>query len=171
MNLARVFINEGSFGIFDAGEVPIETADWSNDLVAPLTQGAVVLTGINTGNVTVEAMALGAPADDLDAGTWEEHARVRLWSPEGRLRIESLVHGPHPDLPLLSIVGPGWYEAEIRARGRELERDGSNLASAEQYLIVVWPVRDSLPLPSRSNEGEEEPQLLRNRLLRGQAGS
>ncbi|MFD9303388.1 hypothetical protein ACFWCB_12155 [Streptomyces sp. NPDC060048] len=41
---ARIFVNEGSFGVLDAGEVPIETADWSDGLLAPMVQGAIVLT-------------------------------------------------------------------------------------------------------------------------------
>ncbi|MGW6949477.1 hypothetical protein [Streptomyces xanthophaeus] len=32
---ARIFVNEGTFCILDAGEVPIETADWSQNLLVP----------------------------------------------------------------------------------------------------------------------------------------
>lgn len=52
---APVFINEGAFGIFDHGEVPIESADWSGVLIAPMSAGVMVRTGINTGKVRVEA--------------------------------------------------------------------------------------------------------------------
>ncbi|MEV7617544.1 hypothetical protein [Streptomyces sp. NPDC089799] len=172
MPLARVFVNEGSFGILDAGEVPIETADWSNDLVARMDRGALVLTGINTGNVSVQVATLEAPAEEHASAAWEQCAQVLLWAPTGQLRIESLVNGPHPDLPLLSTAGPGWYETEIRAYGRELERDGSNLHSIEQYLITIWPAHDAPPPPSTSIEqADDGGQLLRDRLLRGGSGA
>src|SRR5882757_5288582 len=45
----NVFVNEAIFGVMDSWEVAIETADWSNGLAAPMTQGAVIRTGINTG--------------------------------------------------------------------------------------------------------------------------
>ncbi|MCY0929472.1 hypothetical protein OTB20_25380 [Streptomyces sp. H27-H1] len=169
---ARIFVNEGTFGILDAGEVPIETADWSQSLLVPMAQGAIVLTGINTGHVTVQVDAIPQQGD-VDNGGWEENARARLWAPTGGLRVESLVHGAHESLSLLSEAGPGWYEVEIKARGRHFEPDGTNLESAEAYLISAWPSSDTLPpsntaspsLQADDTEADDQQQ----RLLRGGA--
>ncbi|MFF5447284.1 hypothetical protein [Streptomyces sp. NPDC012888] len=72
-------MNEGTFGIFDAGDVPVETADWSGDLVAPMARGAMVLTGVNTGNAGPSA-GRSAPAprnpDEVLAAAWDI---CRLW--------------------------------------------------------------------------------------------
>ncbi|MGW6877379.1 hypothetical protein ACWGHA_34190 [Streptomyces xanthophaeus] len=164
---ARIFVNEGSFGILDAGEVPIETADWSQNLLVPMAQGAMVLTGINTGNVTVEV----APADEPRNENWEEAVSTCLWAPAGNLRVESLIHGAHYGLPLLSADGPGWYQVEVKARGRHLERDGSNLESTESYLISVRPSPGPRTASDTTThhlqETAAEADALRQRLIRG----
>ncbi|MBT1184886.1 hypothetical protein OHU17_35140 [Streptomyces goshikiensis] len=116
---------EGTFGIIDDGDVPIETVDWSRGMIAPMANGALVLTGINTGNVQVRVASDRTQQSSPDNEVWEENVSAHVWAPKGNLRIESLVHGPHPDLPLLSTAGPGWYEVEVKARGREANPDGS----------------------------------------------
>ncbi|MFI5640125.1 hypothetical protein ACIA8H_22310 [Streptomyces goshikiensis] len=165
----QVFVNEGTFGITDEGEVPIETADWSHGMIAPMTNGALVLTGINTGNVQVQVASDRAQQSGPDTEVWEETVSSHVWAPNGNLRIESLVHGPHPDLPLLSIAGPGWYEVEVKARGRQVNPDGSVLQSSESYLIVVQPDASGLqpgePVTPMPVDPDEERR--RQRLLRG----
>ncbi|WP_406087610.1 hypothetical protein [Streptomyces virginiae] len=168
---ARVFVNEGTFGILDAGEIPIETADWSQGLLVALEQGALVVTGINTGRVQVWVRALDE-APPPETGGWEETSRSRICAPEGQLRVESLTHGPDQHLPLLSAGGPGWYEVEVKARGRSLAPDGCHARSGEHYLITAWPSPDRSPFPARkprAGEQEEDPQAAerRQRLLRG----
>ncbi|MER7823096.1 hypothetical protein ABTX85_11090 [Streptomyces sp. NPDC096097] len=167
---ARLFVNEGVFGILDAGRIPIETADRSQGFLVTMEQGALVVTGINTGGVQVRVHALDE-APTPEAGSWEETARSRICAPEGRLRVESLTHGPDEHLPLLSTGGPGWYEVEVKARGRSLEPDGCNARSGEQYLITAWPSPDRLPVPAPTPRAghDEDPQAAerRQRLLRG----
>ncbi|MEW2139527.1 hypothetical protein AB0892_23585 [Streptomyces sp. NPDC005409] len=163
---APVFVNEGSFGIFDHGEVPIESADWSGDLIAPLSAGAMVRTGINTGNVRVEVRT-GASGDS--SGEWEDGATALVWSPTGSLRVESVVDGPQLKLPVLAGSGPGWYELEVKARGRRQAPDASVLESAETYLISLHLVpeatapmsADASAAPNRDEEAR------RRRLLQG----
>ncbi|MFB7982805.1 hypothetical protein [Streptomyces vinaceus] len=131
---ARVFVNEGTFGIFDHGEVPIESADWSGDLIAPMSAGAMVRTGINTGNVHVEVRTTAPSTAPTE---WEEQATALVWSPTGSLRVESVVEGPRSDLPILSTSGSGWYEVVVKARGRRQNPDASLPESAEAYLVTV----------------------------------
>src|SRR4051794_39976676 len=71
----QVFVNEGTFGLLVDGMIAVETADWSNGLVAPMYQGALITTGINTGYVEANVTARGsAPA----AETWEEIVEVSV---------------------------------------------------------------------------------------------
>lgn len=162
---APVFINEGIFGIFDGGEVPIESADWSGSLIAPMSAGAIVRTGINTGNVQVEASTGGSP--DV-SGQWEEMATVPVWSPTGSLRIESVISGPHPDLPILSTSGPGWYELEVKARGRQQDPDASVLESAEAYRVSLRPAPErGTPAPASTSALPDSDEEARRRLLQG----
>ncbi|MFD8978700.1 hypothetical protein [Streptomyces sp. NPDC059564] len=165
-NQSQVFINEGIFGILDHGEVPIESVDWSGGLIAPMSAGAMVRTGINTGNVHVE-VCTGAPMNAT--GVWEEEARARVWSPTGNLRIESVVDGPRLELPVLSTSGPGWYQLEVKARGRRENPDASLLESAEEYQITLRPAPEvSTPAPvSTSVPTDPDEDARRQRLLRG----
>ncbi|WP_051782161.1 MULTISPECIES: hypothetical protein [unclassified Streptomyces] len=163
---APVFVNEGTYGIFDHGEVPIESADWSDDLIATMSAGALVRTGINTGNVRVEVQT---GASEHSSGEWEDEATALVWSPTGSLRIESVVDGPQLELPVLSSSGPGWYELEVKARGRRQAPDASVLESGETYLISLRLVPEATaPTPARStaapDPGEE---ARRRRLLQG----
>ncbi|MFG2989138.1 hypothetical protein ACGFZK_07525 [Streptomyces sp. NPDC048257] len=161
---SKLFINEGIFGIFDNGEVPVETADWSAGLIAPMAAGAMVRTGINTGNVRVE-VETGAPAST--PGEWEEEAAALVWSPTGSLRIESVVEGPGLDLPILSTFGPGWYEVAVKARGRRENPDASILDSAEAYQVRLRPAPGTTPpVPgSTSSETDPDEEARRRRLL------
>ncbi|MFJ6793772.1 hypothetical protein [Streptomyces sp. NPDC091268] len=173
---SQVFVNEGTFGILDDGNIPIESVDWSQGLIAPMAGGALILTGINTGNVHVNVRIQHDHDHDQsqspDDERWEETARARIRAPHGRLHVESLLHGPHEDLPLLSRSGPGWYQVEVRARGRRLNPDGSIPDSSEYYLIAV---RADTPAPPAAMEPRErlpvdsKEELRRERLRRGGA--
>ncbi|WOX15981.1 hypothetical protein [Streptomyces sp. N50] len=90
----RVFVTEGTFGVLDDGVIAVETADWSNGLVAPMTQGALIVTGINTGYVEFTGLAQDSPPGELAADTWEEIVEVSLHAPAGNLQVESLDLGP-----------------------------------------------------------------------------
>ncbi|MEV7526472.1 hypothetical protein [Streptomyces sp. NPDC091371] len=163
---SKLFINEGIFGIFDNGEVPAETADRSGGLIAPMAAGAMVRTGINSGNVHVR-METGDPVSS--PGEWEEEARALIWSPTGSLRIESVVEGPGLDLPILSASGPGWYEVEVKARGRRENPDASVLDSAEAYQVRLRPAPGATPPVPTSTSSETDPgeEARRRRLLQG----
>ncbi|MEU8460445.1 hypothetical protein [Streptomyces sp. NPDC029003] len=157
---ASVFVNEGIFGIFDHGEVPAESADWSGSLIAPMSAGAFVRTGINTGNVQVEVRTGDSPTE------WEDEATALVWSPTGNLRIESVVGGPQSDLPVLSQSGPGRYELEVKARGRRRNPDASVLDSAEVYRVSLRPSAErAAPMPAVSAPPDPDEEARRQRLL------
>ncbi|MEU3176025.1 MULTISPECIES: hypothetical protein [unclassified Streptomyces] len=184
----NVYVPEGTFGVLDAGEIPVQTADWSNGLAVPMSQGALIVTGIHTGEIRSAATALaGPPASSVDA-SWEEIVEVSVHAPTGLLRVESLEQGPVEELEPLSPSGPGWYRLRVHARGRNVLPDKVSAEPVEDYLLVTWPAPQSdadiirssdridhavahapsmptpqQPAPARSAEQE----ALRRRLLRG----
>lgn len=143
----RVRVGDHSFGVLDRGEIPIETADYSNGLVVTMAAGATIYTGIDTGTVRVRAVAQTAPPaqDEPDTPPWEEIVEASLYAPYGQLRIDSPDQGPVPDLPLLSPAGPGWYRIRAHARGRDTAFDAVRTEPVEDYLLYVWPADPAPP--------------------------
>ena len=128
----RVFVTEGTFGVLDDGVIAVKTADWSNGLVAPMTQGALIVTGMNTGYVGVTVLAQDSPPAELAADTWEEIVEVSLHAPTGNLQVESLDLGPVANDPaFLAPSGPGWYRLRVHAQGRETLPDKTSMEPVE----------------------------------------
>ncbi|GGV51148.1 hypothetical protein [Streptomyces spectabilis] len=192
--MSTVYVPEGSFGVLDHGEIPAHTADWSNGLVAVMTTGALIATGIHTGPVRVQAISTAAlpPSPDEEDPSWEEIIEVTVQAPHAELRVESLHDGVIGDLPLLSTQGPGPYRLRVHVRGREVARDKVCHEPTEDYLLLVWPAgtatgtvilrsseeiqealqtRVSPPLPADDtlSAGERRDRIERDRLLRGGA--
>ncbi|WP_407111671.1 hypothetical protein ACE1N8_32420 [Streptomyces sp. DSM 116494] len=135
----QVFVNEGTFGVLDHGEIPVETANFSNGLVAPMAAGALILTGVNTGYVNVETSVVDR-RPDVDTDGWEEVMEISVNAPAGDLKVESLERGPDTNSQqFLSPMGSAWYRLRVHTRGRELMRDKVSLEPVEDYLLIVWP--------------------------------
>ncbi|WP_172384250.1 hypothetical protein [Streptomyces sp. MNP-20] len=187
-----VYVPEGSFGVLDHGEIPAHTADWSNGLVAVMATGALIVTGIHTGVVRVQAISVATPppAPDEEDQSWEEIIEVTVLAPRAELRVDSLLDGVIDDLPLLSAHGPGPYRLRVHARGRDLARDKACHDPTEDYLLLSWPagittgtvilraseeIQEALltptppPLPAdaQPSEAERRDQIERDRLLQG----
>ncbi|MEU9207747.1 hypothetical protein AB0D27_07270 [Streptomyces sp. NPDC048415] len=147
-----VYVPEGTFGVLDAGEIPVQTADWSNGLTAPMSHGALIATGIHTGQVRVTAEALNGPPDTSADEAWEEVVEVSVHAPAGRLQVESLEDGPVPGHPLLSPSGPSWYRLRVHARGRSILPDKVATSPVEDYLLLAWPSSPADAAVLRSSE-------------------
>ncbi|WP_030570847.1 hypothetical protein [Streptomyces aureocirculatus] len=179
---------DGLFGILDEGDLPADTADWSNGLVAVMSAGALIATGVAFGPVRVQtATSLEAPPAANEGDGWDEIIEVTVQAPTGRLRAHSLEDSSFPELPVLSTHGRGPYRLRVHARGR------ANQAAedpVEDYLLQIWPAgadEDVVILRSSerieralsepwTTEGAPEPEPcntrkddeeLRARLLRG----
>ncbi|WP_175647249.1 hypothetical protein [Streptomyces cyaneochromogenes] len=139
MSAAQLFVAEGTFGVLDGGDIPVDTVDWSNGLAAPMSHGAIILTGIRTGDVQVTAEARQTPPQADDDTTWEEIVEVSLQCQSGQLLVESLDLGPAEDLPNLATTGPGWYRIRVHAHGRGTNPDGTDSDPIERYQLTVWP--------------------------------
>ncbi len=137
---ATVRVDDLAFGVLDNGEIPIETADRSNGLVAAMSDGAVISTGIHTGNVRVRAaVASSAPASVDSDDEWEEIVEVSVHTSHGQLRVDAFEEGAVRALPLLSTAGPGWYRLRVHACGRDTAPDRVQLDPVEDYLLAIWP--------------------------------
>ncbi|WP_051947370.1 hypothetical protein [Streptomyces scabiei] len=135
----QLFVAEGTFGVLDGGDIPVDTADWSNGLAAPMSHGAVILTGIRTGDVQVTAEAHNTPLQTDDHASWEEIVEVSVLCESGQLLVESLDLGPAEDLPDLASAGSGWYRIRVHAHGRNTNPDGTDSDPIEHYLLTAWP--------------------------------
>ena len=61
----NVYVTEGTFGVLDSGEIPVQTADWSNGLAAPMSEGALIATGIHLGEIRATASSVSGPPSVL----------------------------------------------------------------------------------------------------------
>lgn len=165
-----MLVNDGMFAIADDAGVPVETADWSNGLAAPMDHGAWILTGIHTGRVRVRARALGQ-VPPADTATWEEIVEISVRSADGDLRIRSGYAITPDDLPVLSARGPGWYRIRVHARGRAANPDGVSDEPAEDYLITAWPQQQEPPGIIRTSTMIEEALRTRSRATPGETVS
>ncbi|MGW2721757.1 hypothetical protein [Streptomyces sp. NPDC001492] len=139
MSAGQLFVAEGTFGVLDGGDIPVDTADWSNGLAAPLSHGALILTGIRTGDVQVTAEPRDTPPPASDHTTWEEIVETSIQCHTGQLLVESLDLGPADELPNLATAGPGWYRLRVHAHGRDTNPDGTDADPLEHYRLTVWP--------------------------------
>lgn len=107
--------------------------------VCPLDAGAVILTGTDTGFITVGVSLLDSvPKFALDG--WEEAVDVSIHAPKGQLAVDGF--NQTPSLPELSTAGPGWYRVRCMARGRLSEFNTISLESTEEHLLL-WPAPPS----------------------------
>lgn len=135
----NIHVADHAFGILDAGELHIESSDWSNGLVSVMDVGAMVYTGIDRGYVRLQTEVVAEPPDEIDAGPWDEIVEVSLTCAQGQLRIDALEQGPPTDLPLLSPQGAGTYRLRVHARGRDRAYDSVQNEPVEDYLVTIWP--------------------------------
>ncbi|MER6678943.1 hypothetical protein [Streptomyces sp. NPDC000983] len=153
----EVFVNEAVFGLLDAGEIPAHSADWTHGFVAPMTEGALIGTGLNTGRVRVTVDGPHDHAPEAPADDWEEVVEASVHAPTGRLQVESLELGPPADdSAILCPAGPGWYRVRVHARDRALHFDQVSMEPVEDYLIITWPAPPSEITVLRTSESIEQ---------------
>ncbi|MEV0615372.1 hypothetical protein AB0I81_18790 [Nonomuraea sp. NPDC050404] len=145
---ADVRVSDHAFGLLDGGDIPIETADYSNGLIVVMSAGALLYTGIDTGLVHVAITLASHPPENPDPGpgnetspetSWQDIVEASVHAPRGQLRLDSLDTGPVPGLPPLSRHGPGWYRLRAFVRGRDTHFDAVHHDPAEVYHLHLWP--------------------------------
>ena len=94
-----------------------------NGLVCPLDAGAVILTGTDTGFITVGVSLLDSePEFALDG--WEESVDVSIHAPQGQLAVDGF--NDTPSLPELSTAAPAGTGSAAW-----------HLESTEEHLLLV----------------------------------
>lgn len=136
---ASITVNDHGFYLFDGDDLAVESADWSNGLIATMDVGAMICTGIHTGTVRLHTEVLDTAPPDPGTTSWDEVIDASVHAPAGRLQL--VTQGPDPGpgaVPLLSQAGPGWYRLRVAARGRDTAYD-QVAHDVEDYLLTVWP--------------------------------
>lgn len=137
---ADLHMSHGHFVIRDvSADLPAPRLARVNGFVGTdLVNGAVVLTGIHTGSVTVTLQLLDTAPDSVDLDGWDEVAEVSLESEYGELIVHGIMEDP-PDFPELAHTGPGTYRVRVHARGRDIAPHLNVQEPVENYLLSVWP--------------------------------
>lgn len=147
-----VRVDDGSFILSTSGEISPETLDFSTGLIATMSIGAMVCTGIHTGHVRVDALVGDRSPEEADLAAWDDVCEASVHAPHGELVVESLYNGPVGGLPCLSTAGPGWYRVRVHARGRDTAPDSVRDEPVEDYLLVSWPAPPETPLILRATD-------------------
>src|SRR5690606_10269033 len=123
----RAPVSGHRFALLEDGPVP--DVDFSgNGLVAVVAGGAVIRTGIETGEVHLVVDVLDGPPPDVADG-WEEIVEVSWRAFAGGA---SVAGAREPHLSRLTPPWPGDYRLRVHARGRDVP-DGT-----ESYRLMVW---------------------------------
>lgn len=126
----------GLMRAYHLGEFPDESSyDGSipDELVVSEGGMATVTTGTEDRVCLTVRAYRQAPPPDLDG--WERVVEVGFDSPDGRTAITQM-DGP-PDLPPVTVAGPGRYRLRLHVSGRD-EPDSWPLP-AQRHLLVVYP--------------------------------
>jgi hypothetical protein len=134
---AVVAVSNGQFQLTDYKVIPDLVGEFDGSLIVPLVGGAAIATGISAGPVHVRAEALDGEPGPEPTG-WEEIAEIGFDAPAGSVRVVRLFDDPVPEIPPLTS-GPGRYRLRVHARGRRVDAYRVVDASAERYLLQVWP--------------------------------
>ncbi|WIX76034.1 hypothetical protein QRX50_31750 [Amycolatopsis carbonis] len=141
---ADLHMSYGHFVIRDvSADLPAPRLARADGLVGTdFVNGAVVLTGIHTGPVTVTVQLLDTAPDSVDLDGWDEVGEVSVDSEYGELIVHGIMNDP-PDFPELAHAGPGTYRVRVHARGRDTAPDRSVMEPVEDYLLSVWPAEEA----------------------------
>lgn len=110
----------------------------ANGLISTAPDVAVVIVGASSGQVIVEVEARRSPPAILDAGPWDEVVETDFSASSGSVIVRALMDDA-PDLPVLTVDGPGLYRLRLHAAGRDMHRDEVAIEPSERYLIQMWP--------------------------------
>ncbi|MGW6930543.1 DUF6461 domain-containing protein [Lentzea sp. NPDC054927] len=128
----------------------LDNADFgATGLVAAISTGFAVRTGIEEGTVPVSVrVVLDVPGEE-EIGHWDEVAETSFTAEEGDARLG---HGGMPPWP-------GEFRVRVHARGR----DGDD---EERYELLIWPEPHSEPLVRKKTDrvghllrGEPAPEV------------
>jgi hypothetical protein len=133
---AKVFVSYSQYYV-QAG-LDRQDGGVGDDLIPGLLTGlgpqeVMVITGLQTGTITVTASALSVPPTELDPG-WDVAGETDLESPEGQI---SVVDWAGPDHPELGPLGLTWSSAITRSGSPSRTRARAKRVSANEGRLYV----------------------------------
>jgi hypothetical protein len=147
-------VSHATFALADDEEWPPERPfGHTNGLVVPMSQGAVISTGIHTGAVTVILEARSGSPNLAELEDWDEVVEVSFVAPVGRVRVTTIMSDVPESLPLLTPAGPGTYRLRLHAKGRDTNPDGAADDPFETYLLIVWPAPATAEMIFKTSDG------------------
>lgn len=141
-----------AFHLADSGEYVQPPFRPENGLVFSKPGLAVVLTGVNSGpvSVAVEVYRRAVPPPEPDEA-WDEVVDHSVKSDSGDMRVVTLMD-TRPELPVLTPFGSAHYRIRVHARGRDQGYDAHVTEPVEDYLLQVWPGRWEPDLVHRQSD-------------------
>ena len=124
----------------------------------PRVSRVSVLTGIDTGLVHVEAMALDLPPAGVADG-WQDVAEVSLHVADGPL-VASGWGDDGQASDRLDGFGPGTYRIRIHANGRDVAQARSSLGPDETFMLIAWPAPHAPPVQLRATSSTARTETL-----------
>lgn len=135
---SKVQVDYHAFELTDSDNRDPMGFDASNGLIFSRPGHSVICTGISGGQVNVDVESRTSPPTHVDSGAWDEVVDHSVETLTGALRVTCVMNDP-PDLPHLTLQGPGTYRIRVHARGRDTAPDGVAFEPVEDYLLIVWP--------------------------------
>ncbi|OJF12996.1 hypothetical protein [Couchioplanes caeruleus] len=107
-----------------------------------LSPGCMTIhVGASSGLVTVAVEPRTASPTDINLDDWDEIGEGDLYADTGEVIVRALMDSP-PELPALTVRGPGNHRVRVHAKGRDLHTDLVAFEPIENYLIQAWPSSD-----------------------------
>ena len=108
-------------------------------LVASTEATVMIVTGTDTGPVTVDVQVLQAPprADSWPLAGWDEVAEVSVTAVNG-LNVCGSDIAPYPEIDPIPLEGP--VRIRVHARGRDAANEGPTVLTepVEEHLLLLW---------------------------------
>ncbi|MFJ5535378.1 hypothetical protein [Streptomyces sp. NPDC093261] len=103
---------------------------------------AIVMTGTESGPVSVTVQADAHEPGPADPDAWDEVVEVSLLLPGDKPAVVTdFDDDESSSLPALTVLGPGPYRVRVHARGRDAGQEALMVEDepVEEHLIQVWP--------------------------------
>lgn len=142
---ADLYVDYGNFVVRDYGgeDRPTPRLAAANGLLGADSSGAVVLTGVATGWVTVTLEVLDTEPGSIELDGWDEVSEVSIELEEGDLLVHDLGSDPPTEFFELGHIGPGTYRLRVCARGRDTAPGSRANTPVEFYQLAIWPAPES----------------------------
>jgi hypothetical protein len=114
-----------------------------NGLISAQGDFAIVMTGTAYGQVKLTVDGRLSAPEATQLAPWDDVVEVSLVMRNGQARISAGMGVVVPDLPPISVAGPGPYRVRVHARGRDralaVTSHSEPADPVEEHLVITWP--------------------------------